>query len=111
MAEFKVEPSELDVAAKRISGMSEDLARAVRELAGVDHARNAADSPEVAAAMHEMVVAWGDELGQLVGAVADIGEKLKSASSGYVSTDAQAADWAQFVPDTGRPALAPSPAP
>jgi hypothetical protein len=97
-AGFRVEPSDLEVAAERIEAISDSLGHSLRELAGVQHAQNAADSPEVAAAMVAMVDAWGTELANLVVFVGGMAEKLHAAGTSYVCTDAKAADWAHRAP-------------
>jgi|GEM_PF-4356796 len=82
----------------KIEATAKSLAHSLRELAGVQHAQNGADSPEVAAAMAALVEAWGTELGNLTVFVTSMAEKLDSAATNYVSTDAQAADWMEFLP-------------
>ena len=96
-AGFKVQPSELEVAATKVEGIADSLGHALRELAGVQHAQNAADSPEVAAAMAAMVEAWGTELANVAVFATGMAEKLHAAGSCYVSTEAQASDWSQTL--------------
>jgi hypothetical protein len=102
---LKVEPSELEGAANHMAATSKDLGESLRELAGVQHAQNAADSPDVAAALVAMVDAWGTELAGLVVFVSTMADKLQAASTAYVSTDTKAADWARTMPG-GRARLA-----
>jgi uncharacterized protein YukE len=97
-SQIKVEPSDLENAATAIEGISTSLGHSLRELAGVQHAQQAADSPEVAAAMMALVDAWGTELADVTMFVSEMADKLRAAGTCYVSTDAKAADWAQFMP-------------
>jgi hypothetical protein len=97
-AEFRVEPSDLENAATAIEGISTSLGHSLREMAGVQHAQQAADSPEVATAMMALVDAWGTELADVTMFVSGMAEKLRAAGTCYVSTDAKAADWAQLMP-------------
>jgi hypothetical protein len=111
---FRVEPTDLQRTAEQIERIATSLGHSLRGRSGVQHAQNAADSPEVAAAMVAMVEAWGTDLANLTAFVTAMASKLASASASastststcYVSTDAMAADWAQL-----RPSLSPQFAP
>lgn len=102
-ATFCVEPSELELAAKKIEKVAESNGHSLRQLAGVQHAQNSADSPEVAVAIMAVVDAWGGELANLTVFLSGMADKLLSAGSGYVSTDADAADWMQAQPEAVPP--------
>jgi hypothetical protein len=107
-AGFAVETNALDRASARVAAIAEHLAAGLRELGGVQHARNAAGSAEVAAAMTELSDSWGAQLAQLDGFISQMAEQLHAAAGCYVSTDAKAADWMRFVPQVS-PQLAPAP--
>ena len=96
-ASFRVEPSDLEKTASRVEAIATSLGHSLNELAGVQHAQNAADSPEVAAAMAALVDAWGTELANLTVFVSGMADKLHSAGSCYVSTDQAAGNWAQTL--------------
>jgi hypothetical protein len=107
---FRVEPTDLQRTAEQIEGIATSLGHSLRGRSGVQHAQNAADSPEMAAAMVAMVEAWGLGLANLTAFVTAMASKLASASASAstccVSTDAKAADWAQLGPSLS-PQLAP----
>ena len=105
-AESRAEPSVLENAATAIDAISTSLGHSLQELAGVQHAQQAADSPEVAAAMMALVDAWGTELAGVTTFVSAMAEKLRAAGTCYVSTDAKAADRARFMAQLP-PQLAP----
>jgi hypothetical protein len=105
-ARFAVHTNELDAASVRVAAIAEHVVVGLRELGGVQHARNAAGSPEVAAAMTELSENWGAQVAELDGFLSHMAEQLHSAASCYVSTDAKAADWAQLGPSLS-PQLAP----